>query len=198
MIYSAPPVGRCHIVTSGNVALLESRADGDGRIRLLLGRGTLFGERPFDDRAFDGFPRSVDEQAVAHGSVTLLTLERSELEQASRENPSLATLLIESANARAQFMERRLLWQFVPAARARVAAAVRDLVSFEGQRCRHGHSVDIRLTHQNLADLVGLARPVISAELARLRREGIINYTRVYLCVDDLIRLHQIASLAQS
>lgn len=78
--------------------------------------------------------------------------------------------------------------------RTRLAAALRDLICFEGQRCRHGHTIDVRLTHQELADLVGAARPVISAELVRMRGEGLIEYTRCYFCVEDLAGLNRVAA----
>ena len=60
------------------------------------------------------------------------------------------------------------------------------MICFEGERCKHGHTIDIRLSHQDLSELVGAARPVISAELVRLWDEGLISYTRCYFCVDDL------------
>ncbi|MHC5538505.1 Crp/Fnr family transcriptional regulator, partial [Singulisphaera rosea] len=87
----------------------------------------------------------------------------------------------------------RLLWQCTSPIRARLAAALRDLICYEGERCRHGHTIDVRLSHQDLAELVGAARPVVSAELARMRNEGLVEYTRCYLCVDDLDGLNRIA-----
>ena len=102
-------------------------------------------------------------------------------------------MLLESVTTHAQLLDRRLLWQFTTPIRARVATTLRDLICFEGQRCRHGYTIDVRLTHQDLAELVGAARPVISAELVRLRDEGLIAYTRCYFCVDDLDGLDRVA-----
>jgi CRP/FNR family transcriptional regulator, cyclic AMP receptor protein len=125
--------------------------------------------------------------------VDILELDRAESEIASRGDVEIASLLLESATARAQFLERRLLWQFTTPVRARVAATLRDLICFEGQRCTHGHTIDVRLTHQDLAELVGAARPVINAELTRMRSEGLIDYNRCFFCVDDLAGLNEIA-----
>ena len=192
-VYSTMPEGRCWVVAAGYVKLLDPRPDGDRFIRLILGRGGLFGDRPFGATAFRGFASPQHEQAVAHGPAEVLELDRAELEAAALAHADLATLLLESVTARAQFLDRRLLWQFTTPIRARVAATLRDLICFEGQRCRHGHTIDVRLTHQDLAELVGAARPVISAELIRMRGEGLIEYTRCYFCVDDLAGLNQIA-----
>ena len=49
--------------------------------------------------------------------------------------------------------------------RSRVAAALRDLICFEGRRCTHGHTIDVPLGHQALAELVGAVSPVVRAEL---------------------------------
>ena len=95
---------------------------------------------------------------------------------------------------RAQFLERRLLWQFTTPIRAGWPPRLRDMICFEGcSACRHGHTIDVRLTHQDLAELVGAARPVISAELVRLRDEGLVMYTRCFFCVDDLDGLDRVA-----
>ncbi|HEX4148157.1 MAG TPA: Crp/Fnr family transcriptional regulator, partial [Pirellulales bacterium] len=175
-IYLAVPEEQCWVIVAGYVKLLDPRGDGERFIRLILGRGGLFGDRPFGASAFHGFASPQHEQAVAHGPVKILELDRDELEAASQAHPELATLLLESFASRSQFLERRLLWQFTTPIRARLAAALRDLICFEGQRCRHGHTIDVRLTHQELAELVGAARPVVSAELVRMRSEGLVEY----------------------
>ena len=194
--YTEIPEGRCWVVISGYVKLLDPRADGNRFIRLILGRGSLFGDRPFGSSAFRGFASSRNERAVAHGPVEVLELKCQDLETMANLQTELAALLLESLASRAHFLERRLLWQFTTPIRSRVAASLRDLICFEGRRCRHGHTIDVRLTHQDLAELVGAARPVISAELVRLRDEGFIEYTRCYFCVDDLEGLDRVANLS--
>src|SRR5262245_51062848 len=192
-VYTAIPEKQCWVVRAGYIKLLDASDEGRNHVRLILGRGSLFGARPFGTNAFHGFAFSQSEQAIAHGSAVLIELSRSELEAASRLESELGNTLTESLASRAQFLERRLLWQFITPMRARLAAALRDMICFEGQRCKHGHTIDVRLTHQDLADLVGAARPVVSAELVRMRDEGLIEYTRCYICVEDLAGLHRIA-----
>lgn len=119
-------------------------------------------------------------------------MDRQALESAAHAQSGLATLLLESVTARAQFLERRLLWQLTTPIRARVGSTLRDVICFEGQRRRRGHTIDVRLTHQDLAELVGAARPVVSAELVRLRDERLIAHTRCYFCVDDLDGLDRV------
>jgi CRP/FNR family transcriptional regulator, cyclic AMP receptor protein len=194
LVYSTTPEGRCWVVKAGYVKLLDPRVEGNRFIRLILGRGGLFGDRPFGAGAFRGFISPQHEQAVAHGPAEIIEMDRQALEAAAHAQSGLATLLLESVTARAQFLDRRLLWQFTTPIRARVASTLRDVICFEGHRCRHGHTIDVRLTHQDLAELVGAARPVVSAELVRLRDERLIAYTRCYFCVDDLDGLDRVAA----
>jgi CRP/FNR family transcriptional regulator, cyclic AMP receptor protein len=193
-VYLTEPKERCWVVASGYVRLLDPVANGVQFIRLIIGRGGIFGDLPFGTSAFRGFASPRQEQAIAHAPAEVIELDRRELEAASRAQGDLATLLLESATTRAQFLERRLLWQFKTPVRARVASALRDLICFEGQRCRHGYTVDVRLTHQDLSELVGAARPVVSAELMRLRNEGLLSYTRSHFCVEDLSGLSRIVA----
>jgi CRP/FNR family transcriptional regulator, cyclic AMP receptor protein len=193
-VYLILPEGRCWVVASGYVKLLDPRPDGNRFVRLILGRGSLFGDRPFEAQAFHGFASPQGEQAIAHSPAEVIELDRAELESASRDQGELAGFLLESAASRAQFLERRLHWQFTTPIRARLAATLRDLICYEGDRCRHGHTIDVRLTHQDLAELVGAARPVISAELAGMRKAGLLEYTRSYICVDDLAGLDRVAT----
>lgn len=193
-VYLTEPKERCWVVASGYVRLLDPIADGVQFIRLILGRGEIFGDLPFGTSACPDFASPRQEQAIAHDPAEVIELDRRELEAASRAKGNLATLLLESATTRVQFLERRLLWQCKTPVRARVASALRDLICFVGQRCRLGYMVDVRLTHQNLSELVGATRPVVSAELVRLRDEGLVSYTRSHFCVEDLAGLSRIVA----
>jgi CRP-like cAMP-binding protein len=192
-IYLQAPQGRCWLVATGYVKLIEPRGDGKQFIQLVLGRGNLFGDPPFGRQAFHGFATRRYERAVAHGTAEVVAIDRQQLETAAQTSAELAAQLLESATARTQFLERRLLWQFTHPMRARIATTLRDLICFEGQRCKHGHTIDIRLTHQDLAELVGAARPVVSAEVARLRSEKLLSGTRSHFCIDDLAGLNRVA-----
>lgn len=194
VVYPSFPEGRCWVVACGYVKVLDPRIDGNRAIRLIIGQGGLFGDRLFGETAFRGFVSTQEELAIAHGPAEVIEMDRSELEAASRADADLASMLLESMTSRALFLERRLLWQFMTPIRARVAATLRDLICFEGGRCRHGHTIDVRLSHQDLSELVGAARPVISAELVQMKREGLVEYTRCYFCVDDLEGLDRIAT----
>lgn len=67
-----------------------------------------------------------------------------------------------------------------------MAETLRELSGGFEQRCEHGFGEHIRLTQQELADLVGATRPVVSTILNRLRDQGVLGYSRDYLCVRNI------------
>jgi hypothetical protein len=80
-------------VVAGYIKLLDPRVGGDRFIRLILGRGGLFGDRPFGAGAFCGFISPQREQAVAHGPAEVIEMDRRALEAAAHAQAGLATLL---------------------------------------------------------------------------------------------------------
>lgn len=67
---------------------------------------------------------------------------------------------------------------------------------FEGQPCNHGvgYVVDVRMTHEELSELVGASRPNVSAIMKTLRDQGVLSYRRAHVCVRDLDALGRLAS----
>jgi hypothetical protein len=88
-------------VVAGYITLLDPRVDGNRFIRLILGRGRLFGDRPFGAGAFRGFISPEREQAVAHGPAELIEMDRRVLEAAARAQAGLATLLVSTQSSQA-------------------------------------------------------------------------------------------------
>jgi CRP-like cAMP-binding protein len=80
-------------------------------------------------------------------------------------------------------MERRLESFAFKRTEARLAQTFRELSGGFATRCDHGFGQHLRLTQQELADLVGASRPVVSTILNKLRDKGVLGYNREYVCV---------------
>ena len=49
----------------------------------------------------------------------------------------------------------------------------------------HGYTLEIHLTQQEMADLVGASRSVVSTILNDFRNRGMLDYTRDQICIND-------------
>ncbi len=87
---------------------------------------------------------------------------------------------------RQQQAERRLACLALKRTEARLAETLRELSGGFEKRCEHGFGQHLRITQQELADLVGASRPVVSGILKRLRDQGVLGYSRDYVCVRGL------------
>ncbi len=188
VVYLEKPVGKTYVVKRGYVRL--AYVDSSGRLltRMLLGRGAVFGDLPFRPRLF-----VTNERAITSGMACIAEISRGELETHSLENPKFQSLLVQTLASQLTAFDRRLQWQLLSPVRKRIATALYDLLCFTGGRCGHGHLIDIRLTHEEFAELVVAARPVVSEVLAELKSEEVIDYTRGHICLLSLDRLEAIA-----
>ncbi len=164
------------LVLDGHVKLTRLRRDGSTGMVALLKAGDWFG-------ALDGETQACAETAIAKGSLRLRRL----LPGAPRTAEDAASI-IDSLARRQRFLEQQIEALLRLDVRARLAAMLLHLAELCGQNCRHGHEIDVRLTHEELAELSGISRPVTTATLNEWRRSGLLHYTRAYICIDDRAR----------
>lgn len=167
------PCNAVYCVQRGHVKLTRLNRGGGGGIVALLKAGDWFG-------ALDGAALSA-ESAVAKGAVQLRRLEPAALRASAEDSAAV----IASLARRQRLLEQRLEALLFMDVRARLAAVLLDLTEICGQHCRHGHEIDVRLTHQELAELSGVSRPVVTATLNRWRSEKLVAYTREYICIEQ-------------
>lgn len=188
-VYLEKPVGKSYVLKRGYVRL--AYADSSGRLltRMLLGKGAVFGDVPFRPKQF-----VANERAIASGMSCVVQINRGELEAHALKDSQFQSLLLQTFASQLTAIDCRLQWQLLTPMRKRIATALYDLICFTGGRCGHGHLIDIRLTHEEFAELVVAARPVVSEVLAELKAEEVIDYTRGHICLLSLDRLEAIAS----
>ncbi len=58
---------------------------------------------------------------------------------------------------------------------AKIRAGVYQLAKRHGIRDVHGTIIDLKITHQELAEMVGTSRETVTRVLTRLREQGIIE-----------------------
>ncbi|MGE0643595.1 MAG: Crp/Fnr family transcriptional regulator [Nitrospira sp.] len=180
LVYASFMPGKTYVVQRGYIRLLAIGKEGEQFTRMLLGEGAIFGDLPFTPGM------SVkEESAITSGPTSVLEFPRRTLEAAVHRDDVLCETLLEVYSKQLGILDRRLQWQFAAPLRRRVAMILLDLVEFGRSPCPHheGFLMDIRMTHEELAELVGAARQVVTAILNELRAEGLLWYTRTYLCV---------------
>jgi len=163
-------------VLEGQVTIARTNAEGATLTTAVLGAGDFFGA------ALGGATRTGDS-ARAKGAVSLWRSPIEEFRRLLNRHPDVAWAFVSTLARRQQQMERRLEGFAFKRVEARLAETFRELSGGFAMRCEHGFGQHLRLSQQELADLVGASRPVVSTILNRLRDKGVLGYNREYVCV---------------
>lgn len=174
------------VISAGHVKFSHTDAGGAMFTQVVLGVGSVFG-------ALGGVTRRAEGTAQAYGRCRVLWIAPQALDDALAGQPGLAAALVRQLAKQNRLLQRRLNCLSRRGLAARVALVLLDLLAAQGHKCRHGHELDLRLTHQDLADLAAASRPAVSALLVEWREAGWIGYTRQFICVEDMARLRLLA-----
>ena len=168
--------GTAFCVLDGQVTIARASSDGATLTTAALGAGDFFGP------ALSGAAEAEDT-ARAKGAVSIWRAPIDELKRLLLHYPAVAWEFVSLLGLRQRQMERRLESFAFKRTRARLAETFRELSGGFATRCEHGFGQHLRLTQQELADLVGASRPVVSTILNELRDKGVLGYNREYVCV---------------
>jgi CRP/FNR family transcriptional regulator len=154
------------MVKRGAVRIARETRDGKDVTVALLGAGDFFGEETlFDDR-----PRTT--VAVVVEDALLCTVRADDLFALLSRDPSLALNVAKLLSGRLD--DARATMEDLAYARVgdRIVHLYRKLAAEHGVPAPGGTRVDLRLTHADVASLVGSTRETVSAEIAKLVDAG--------------------------
>lgn len=131
--------------------------------------------------------QAMEESAQALGNVVFYSIEHDDFKKLLSYWPEAAWYIFETIYARQQQIERKFRAILTQSVEKRVISTLLELAKIFGARCTHGYSLEIFLTQQELADLVGASRPVVSTLMNDFRSRGMLDYTREQICINDVI-----------
>ncbi|MGV8843588.1 MAG: Crp/Fnr family transcriptional regulator [Pseudomonas sp.] len=175
-----------YVIESGHLKLEHVNISGAACISAVLGVGAILGPGL-------GETARATQTVTAKGPTCLQCHTATAFKAQLLNDHALMVRVIGMLARRQEITERRLHALMTLGVRGRIAVALHDLVGQAGGHCAHGHEVDVPLTQQELAELVGASRPVVSSELNELRREGLLDYARGHICVIDLKALNALS-----
>lgn len=181
MLYrEGQPATHTFRVLQGVVKLYRMLPDGRHLTIAVLGRGETFGHLPGDERA-EGY----GENAEGLGEGVMLRLPFVELERWLASDAAAVLELMRLVCRRRRHSELRLQRLVSEDLQTRVRRTLVELGRLCAVRCTHGYALEIRLTQQDIADLVHASRPAVAEVMGALRRQGLLDYRRDLICVHD-------------
>lgn len=173
---------------AGQITLARITEQGSQMTTAALGAGEFFGA------ALSG-ASAAEDTATAKGAVSVWRVPIAEFQRFMLRHPAVSWQFILLQGRRQRQLERRVESFAFRRVEARLAEAFLNLSGGFATRCEHGFGQHLRLTQQELADLVGATRPVVSTILNRLREEGVLGYNSEYVCVRQIELIESLVRL---
>lgn len=126
--------------------------------------------------------------AQAVSNVQLLMIAKSEFYDLLQQTPSLSLLIIEQLSHRVRSLGDMLMHATRGNARDRLINLLQRLGEAYGEPGGRGTFIPVYLTHQDIADMIGVCRQTVSSEMAVLKKQGLISSNRRGFVVHDLSR----------
>lgn len=179
-IFSEGEVGDAlYILVSGVVKIFRTSSDGRIKTLALLQRGDFLGEMAILDREI----RSANVRAVEDAE--MLVINRGDFEESLTSNPRIAFRIMETLCARLRDADKQIESLTFQNVSGRLVIALLDLAEKHGVRTEKGIKIDMELTHQELSEMVGTAREVVSRILNDFRKTNCIEIEKHYITITD-------------
>lgn len=183
IFFENDPGDALYLIADGHIRIYRVAEDGREKTLTLLSGGEYFGEMSL----FDMQPRSAIAEAVEKSRV--FVMHRDEFDRLLDAEPSIARAVIQGLCFRLRAVNEQLMDAVFLDVRGRLVSRLLDLAQRQGVDHPSGRMIDMKLTHQELAHLVGTARESVSRILAEFQDLDLIAYDRRRIVLTDLARL---------
>jgi CRP/FNR family transcriptional regulator, cyclic AMP receptor protein len=184
------PAQAVFLLAQGRVKICHLTPDGKQSIIALIEPGELFGELAIYS---EGSPREEFAEA-ADATTTVVMIPSQTIQNLMEARIDLSLGITKLIGLRRQRIERRLKNLLFHSNLERLTHLILELVEQYGVDVANGTEITIRLSHQELANIIGSTRETVTVLLGQLQREGLIKHGRKKLIVTDLAKLARIVS----
>jgi CRP/FNR family cyclic AMP-dependent transcriptional regulator len=174
---SQHPVTGLYVVILGRVKITTTADDGAQTVGRIVRTEGLFGEASLIG------PLRRTEAAMALDSSTLMCWSRNEIEQQVEREPKLGIALAQYLVRECLDLQDRIESMAVHKTPERVALALLQLGLDLGSPMPDGSLRVASLTHHTIAEFVGTSREIVTYQMNRLRRLGLVRYSRKHIDV---------------
>jgi CRP/FNR family cyclic AMP-dependent transcriptional regulator len=168
-----------YMILSGSVKVIRTSEDGKETIIAMHRASDFFGEMTL----IDG--KTVPATVSAREDSLIALISKEDFHELLLANPKIAGVLLEMLCFRLREAWEKIRILTYRNASLRIKALLLMLANDYGEKTAEGETLNIKLTHQSIADMANLTRETVTRVLDRLQREGEITMLK-----SRLIRLN--------
>ncbi len=161
-----------YLVKEGNLKITKLTMDGKEKISGVLKQSDFFGEICI----LIGKERCINARAIT--DCRLAALSRNDTINILEKMPKIAFNFINTLCSRLVEAEHYMDGLLFKSIGDRITDQLYELSKGHGVYMKDGVLVDLKITHQSLADMIGISRESVTRGIKELKREGIIKYMK--------------------
>ena len=159
-------VKKLYFLINGKVKLSMLSAEGKEKVLTILQEGDIFGELSL----FDEDPHPLTAEVM--DDARLLIIPWNEMEKMIIKRPSLAIKIIEALSKKTRLLTSQVRELVFQDAAGRLASLLSRLADDFGREIEGGTVIDLVLTHQEIANLIGSSRVTVTKLINKFIDEG--------------------------
>lgn len=177
------------LVADGRIRLSSLTPDGKQAILAFVEPGEVFGELALVDSG------TREEYAEAVVASTVILLPGDVLQDLLLASPQFSLGITRLIGLRRRRVERRLKSLLFRSTRERLGSLLLELVEQYGRPVPEGMLIDLKLSHQDLASIIGATRESVTLLLGELHTEGLVQIGRQRVVVRTPERMARMLGL---
>jgi len=182
------PDDQLYFLLSGTVRLYKIYGDYKEATTALLKDGGVFGKLNLvEGRWQDVFAEAVTESRVAG-------IQKASLERVIKSDPVFALNLFSSLSERLRQSDEVIESLLHREVSCRLATLLLNLGERFGEENGAGRLIDVRLTHQDLANMIASTREAVSKVMSEFQRDGVVESRNRRIAIVDREALAEYAS----
>ena len=182
VFHHGQPGTAMYIVAGGAVRIYLPSETGRDVVLAVLRHGDMFGEMALLERGQPG--RSASARAIE--DTELLRLERQDFDAVLVDHPEAQRAIIDILVERLRKTNESMQDAYLLEVPGRLARRMLLIAEEHGRDAEHGRELGLRLSQQDLADMIGASRVAVNKQLQVWRKDGIIDVSRQRFTILDL------------
>lgn len=184
-----PPFG-LYCISQGKIKITKTDPDGKVSIVRLAGSGDVLGHRSlFSNENYSATATAMEDTIVCF-------LDKMYIHEAIQDQPSIALNIIQQLSREVGAAEQRNASMFQKDVRERMAELFLILQKNYGIKEEGRTKIDIKLTREELASMIGTASETVIRFISEFKKEGLIEQEGKIIYVVDEEKLLKFANLS--
>lgn len=179
LFYEGDPCEVIYFINKGRVKVFKSTEDGLEQIVNLLGRGDMFPHVGW----YGGSVYPATAEVLEDGELYFIYVQQ--FTQLLEKQPKLTVKLLQELDGKIRALQARLSHVLSKDMTEKIYSVLFSLVKEKGKKTEDGYRLEIDLTHQDIANMVGTTRETASRIISQLKKEGKMNLDHGFLMVHD-------------